>query len=137
MRDGHSFRFNIWLWTGVNLMEIKIEIYAGQRDNALNQVNSVLKFGVDGWGHDHPLEYNFDWGGPTDEGYSYDSLTVSADFERNCLILEVTNQSKDCDGRYSNYRFFESSMDDIENLQPKFEPVESHQRDYSAEAMGY
>lgn len=57
MRDGHSFRFNIWLWTGVNLMEIKI------------------------------------WGGPTDEGYSYDSLTVSADFERYC-----EEDNDDCHG---------------------------------------
>ena len=137
MRDGHSFRFNIWLWYGVNLMEIKIEIYTGQRDNTLNRVDSVLKFGVDSWGEDHPLKYDFEWGGPTDEGYSYESLTVEADFERNCLILEVSNQSKDCDGRYDNYRSFESSIDDIENLQAKFEPVESHQRDYSAEAMGY
>ena len=119
------------------MKEFKIELYTGQRDNSLNQVNSVLKFGVDSWGENHPLKYGFKWGGPTDEGYSYDSLTVTADFDRNCLILEVTNQSKDCDGNYSNYRSFESSIGDIENLQAKFEPVESHQRDYSAEAMNY
>ena len=117
--------------------EIKIEVYAGQRDNALNQVNSVLKFGVDSWGDEHPLKYDFSWGGPTDEGYSYQSLTVEVDFERNCLILETSNQARDCDGKYDDYCSFESSIDDIENLQAKFQLVDSHQRDYSAEAMGY
>ncbi len=119
------------------MMEIKIELYTGQRDNSLNQVNSVLKFGVDRWGENHPLKYAFNWGGETEEGYSYEKLSIAADFDRNCLILEVSNESKDCDGRYSNYRVFESSIDNVENLQANFEPVESHQRDYSAETMNY
>jgi hypothetical protein len=137
VRHWHSVWINIWLGTGVDMIEIKIELYAGQRDKSLNQVNSVLKFGVDRWGENHPLKYAFNWGGETEEGYSYEELSIEADFERNCLILEVSSESKDCDGRYSNYRAFESSIDDIENLQAKFEPVESHQRDYSAEAMNY
>ena len=81
-------------------------------------------------------------GGPTDEGFSFEGRQWEFDGEK--VIASTTIKAQDCDGRLDQY--FESkcyvanlkagyAMDNI--TYPAWEKVETSQRDYSAEAMGY
>ena len=84
-------------------------------------------------------------GGLTDEGYSYEATTWTLDGE--FVIVEHASRALDCDGRIDHYstatcgvEYLRGGNIDPEDqtiVYPAWERIESSQRDYSAEAMGY
>lgn len=73
-------------------------------------------------------------GGQTEEGYSYSAMAWS--YDGAVLSCECTTDARDCDGRLTAYNDYQATELD-ENRQPVWERVDSSQRDYTAEAMGY
>lgn len=72
-------------------------------------------------------------GGPTDEGYFYESIVFMRD--EDGITAEVTTRAQDCDGRLDQYSDYDITID--EDGRALFNCTSSSQRDYSAEAMGY
>jgi hypothetical protein len=87
---------------------------------------------------------DFGVGGRTEEGYSYTNYRFLYDGEK--VTLEINTQASDCDGRLDSFRELVCPVDklyshrstyDNQTMTPDWQRVEEHQRDYSAEAMGY
>jgi hypothetical protein len=71
-------------------------------------------------------------GGSTEEGYFSSTVRFSLDEENGVLSKEEMTDSRDCDGRFTtetHYLYDEKSEE--------WERVNSSQRDYEAERMGY
>ena len=80
-------------------------------------------------------------GGPTDEGYSYDSDAYR--LEGDTVIREYESDGRDCDGRLSRSGVLACRVDALDAHEfdgvgyPCWDRLEGSQRDYSAEAQGY
>jgi hypothetical protein len=83
-------------------------------------------------------------GGRNEEGYSYTSYQF--EHEGDLIRLQIASQAQDCDGRLDTYSEFTCSLDKLaarpasggyDLMLPEWEKVDSHQRDYAAEAAGY
>jgi hypothetical protein len=112
----------IWIW--VNDSPVKITIPHGR----------TLR-----WSHAYR----------TEEGWSSESHEWHWDGER--LIEQIDTDGRDCDGRLSTsasyfttptlfkaHEPFEPYRVMLDNIRfPKWEEISAHQRDYSAETMGY
>jgi hypothetical protein len=88
------------------------------------------------------LAVSFREGGATEEGYSYTDYYFS--FEEGLVRMTLTTEAKDCDGRLESYTKWTCSPEKLESKVtedgtkvPDWTQVDSWQRDYSAEAMGY
>jgi hypothetical protein len=93
-------------------------------------------------------------GGPHEEGYSHTATTWAHEGDR---VTETTcTRGRDCDGRYEGHWERECRLQDLARVStvdmwpedypqrfhqpagvPDWRAVSSHQRDHSAEAMGY
>ena len=102
-------------------------------------------------------------GGETEEGWSRTTENYHYDSRRRMIVAEFINDGVDCDGRLTRYATCECRLADLHIrpmfvgwkpnpkdpdgiqieiydatiLLPDWERVDSHQRDYAAEAMGY
>ena len=82
-------------------------------------------------------------GGPTDEGYVRNETRYSMD--KNIVYREFHSYSRDCDGPHEIHSEWSCNQKDFYQKQDegqtvfigRWECLESHQRDYFAEAMGY
>lgn len=81
-------------------------------------------------------------GGETEEGYSVTDYIF--ELEGGSVKLLVSNRSQDCDGRMDSYQELICPIDKLAaweahdgTMTPDWEKVDSHQRDYTAEAAGY
>lgn len=81
-------------------------------------------------------------GGPTDEGYSYSRRVWLR--TRNSILMEVTTDARDCDGRATTCDQYACPLDRLGarydedgHRYPDWVNINGSQRDYSAEAMGY
>jgi hypothetical protein len=84
------------------------------------------------------------YGGPTDEGYSWTVLTYS--FDGKTVTCEWDSDARDCDGRMQHSGLTVCHVDQLASgyvdpdmgvTFPAWQTSEEHQRDHSAEAMGY
>lgn len=90
------------------------------------------------------------YGGPTDEGYSYAWERWTHEGDR--VVRESGSQSCDCDGRLDEHWEGECLLEDLKAInqfalyeeeadkgiyRPEWKKISAGQRDYSAEAMGY
>ena len=84
-----------------------------------------------------------EWGGPTDEGYSYGGETLRHEGDR--IVSYRWTRSRDCDGpldtasesECSVYRLHAYYNAHTGKYLPDWERVNESQRDYFAEAAGY
>ena len=119
---GNNVRFWVHNWSHPNSPPVKITLKPGQSLS-----------------HEH--------GGPTDEGWNYESQTWI--HEGDCIRLDTFSDGVDCDGRLSTGGTYycmigedlsNRTYEDMESYIPGV-PVwteeDSFQRDYSAEAAGY
>lgn len=91
-------------------------------------VRLALKPGV-------PLEVHS--GGPTEEGYSYCSHTYTWRPDEGLVYLSVYSSGSDCDGRLDHFVELVAPAWQVMCGVHRWDELESHQRDYYAEAMGY
>jgi hypothetical protein len=81
-------------------------------------------------------------GGPTDEGYHWEASRYS--FDGVMVTCEWQSESRDCDGRMTrggetccHVRNLDKGYQEDGLRFPDWQQVDEHQRDHSAEAMGY
>lgn len=88
------------------------------------------------------------YGGPTEEGWSRHTEAWWIDPEQGAVVCKYQDDGADCDGRLTYNATVQCPLDrlaareplDIEDAPgklPEWIAVNSGQRDYSAEAMGY
>lgn len=84
-------------------------------------------------------------GGYTDEGWERVSVTYEWDVDAHMVILHTFRAGADCDGRYDHEAVYTCMVEDLRRdydeyadvMMPAWTRVDTSQRDYSAEAMGY
>lgn len=88
-------------------------------------------------------QYHFHKSWNHEEGWSSfsEGFRLETREDGDWVVNQVLEDGRDCDGRLSRYMELECNVKDLRNgykgIYPKWEKVEEHQRDYSAEAMGY
>lgn len=78
-------------------------------------------------------------------GEGYDINITTYKYENNKVICTIFDDGWDCDGRLSSYNVFECSINKLKShfnihnnlFMPDWQRVESSQRDYAAEEMGF
>lgn len=78
-------------------------------------------------------------GGQTDEGFSFTEHRFAND--GRAITMEINTSASDCDGRLKTYSRMECDALDVRagymEIWPAWRLVDSSQRDFAAEAMGY
>ncbi len=93
--------------------------------------------------------FSIQYGGPTEEGYSYTNETYTR--HGSTIACEIDNTARDCDGQFDSHGesmcfldrlavrkgYYTEYHDGRVILYPDWNHVSSGQRDYSAERAGY
>ena len=97
-------------------------------------------------------EIDWDYGGPTDEGYSFSYQCFTLDPETGVVTSEQESSSRDCDGKMYTKRVqycqpdrlavhvpykYREDEDNAPFLLPDWQEENTTQRDYEAEKAGY
>ena len=111
----------------------KVLVQVGQVDANNTPVQTVVNFG-DEW----PTKYEFNYGGATEEGYSYTAMTVGiSEKDPSLLEMEVYRTSRDCDGPIETWTNMVASISGIKDMVANWTLEHSRQRDQFAEQMNY
>lgn len=114
--------------------DFEVRMYCGQRDANGNMVFTIMTFGLG-----YPTEYEFNYGGNNEEGYSHTELRVRICPEDSSLIeLDSHTNARDCDGPIDTYTNMVAAISGIdEKGHAEWTKEKTRVHDAYAQSMGY